>query len=138
MSTLYETTRQKLMTAVAAFHATISPAIEVNYPNKFVTDVENNTAPFVTVEVDMKMQPMSLPARHCVRIKGSLILNHYGRQGIGRKIFTDYTDLVYSYFSMKTIAQVTYWSVNPYSNVGTPGYDGVMNVVDFSIEYLNS
>jgi len=138
MSTLYETTRQKLMAAVYAFHATIVSPPEVNYPNQFVTDVENSTSPFVTVEIDMRMEPMSLPARHCVNIRGSLILNHYGRQGIGRKIFTDYTDLVYSYFSMKTIAQVTYWSVNPYSNVGTPGYDGVMNVVDFSIEYLNS
>ena len=138
MSTLYETTRQKVTTAVAAFHAAHAPTMEVNYPGKFLTDPEQATAPFVTIEIDMSMQQMSLPARNCVRIKGMLIFNHYGRAGLGKKVFTDYTDLLYSYFCMRTIAQVTYWSVNPYNNVAIPGYDGIMNVVDFSIEYTNT
>lgn len=138
MSTLYETTRQKIIAAVAAFHAAYAPTTEVNYPGKFKTDPEQVTSPFVTIELDMTMQAMSLPARKCVRIKGLLIFNHYGRSGLGIKVFTTYTDLLYSYFCMRTIDQVTYWSVNPYNNVAIPGYDGVMNVVDFSIEYTNT
>jgi hypothetical protein len=138
MSTIFETTRQKVMAAVAAFHAAHAPTTEVNYPGQFRTDTERVTAPFVVVELDMSMVPMSLPARHCVRVKGILALNHYGRIGSGKKIFADYTDLVYSYFCMQTINGVTYWQVNPYNNVGIQGYDGIMNVVEFSTEYLNT
>jgi len=137
MSAPYESTRVKLMSLVKTFHDTNYPTMDVNYPDKFTTDIEKIEVPFTTVELSMKPRNMGLKAGHCVQISGQLILNHYARINTGAKIHTVYTDLLITYLGWKTIDQITFREVTPFSNTGIPGFKGIMNVVNFEIEYFN-
>lgn len=135
--TPYETTRQAIMTLVKAFHDASYPTTEVNYPKKFITDVENSTAPFVTVELSMKSKTMGLNPRKDLEVSGELILILYARAGSGEKLFTTYSDLLYTYFGYKTLSSINFYGVLPYDRSGIPGFDGVINYIKFDTDYFN-
>lgn len=133
----YETARLKLMTLVKDFHTTHYPTMEVNYPKKFITDVEHATLPFCKVELSYDSRTMGLNPRKDLEVSGMLVLNHYARKGKGEKLFTTYTDLMYSYFGYKAIDGIHFYAVIPYDNSGIPGFDGVMNTVTFDTNFFN-
>jgi len=133
----YESTRQTLMTLTKAFHDANCPSYQVNYPKKFITDVEHSTSPFVVVELDMKSQSMGVTPRSDLEVSGSLILTLYSRAGSGEKLFTTYSDLLYTYFGFKTLSGINFYGVLPYDKSGIPGFDGVMNYLRFDTDYFN-
>jgi len=133
----YESTRVKLVTLVKSFHDANYPTMEVNYPKAWRTDVEHSVNPFVGVEISWKSQTMGIHARADLEVAGALILNHYARAGKGEKLFTDYSDMLYSYFGYKNLSGINFYSVLPYDNKGKPGFDGVMNYLAFDIDYFN-
>ncbi len=133
----YNTTREKLMTLVKTFHDTNYATMEVNYPGRMITDVEQAQDPFVTMEISMTSENMCLPSRNTVRIEGQLVLNHLAREGNGSKIFNDYTDLLMDYLGLRTLDSINFYEVQPYNNKNIRGFDGVMNSVMFDIDYFN-
>ncbi len=137
MSTIFDTTREKLTTLVKAFHTTYYPTMEVNYPNRTITDVEQAEDPFVKIEWTMKPEAMSLPYRNCVRVSGLLILNHYVREGSGSKVHNDYSDLLLTHLAMKTLDSVNFFELNPINSKVLKGFDSTMNAINYEIEYFN-
>ena len=133
----YDDTREALYTRINAFHALSYTSLEVNFPGRMKTDVENMQDPFVTVELDMTMRAMGLPSKQCVRVEGMLIFNHFARDNSGVKIFNLYTDALGDYFGLRTLDSITFLEVQPYNNKNIDGFDGRMNSVMFSIEYFN-
>jgi len=133
----YETTRAKLAALVKTFHDTYYPTMEVNYPKNWRTDIEASVNPFVGVEITWSSRTMGLNPRKDLEVSGALVLNHYARAGKGEKIFTDYTDALYSFIGYKNLSGINFYSVIPYSNTGKPGFDGVMNYVKFDTDYFN-
>lgn len=137
MSTPFESTRVTLVTLVKSFHDSEYPSLEVNYPDDWITDVEHTSDPFVTVELTMRPQNKGLPHGQCVEVSGQLILNHFSRINQGMKLHSDYTDKLITYLGYKTLSGVTFRDVIPYDNTGIPGFKGIMNAVNFEIEYFN-
>lgn len=133
----YDATRIKLETLVQSFHAANYPTMEVNYPKRWITDVEHSVAPFCGVEISWTSKTMGLNPRKDLEVSGALILNHYARAGKGEKLFVDYTDLVYTYFGYKTLSGINFYNVIPYPNTGKPGFDGTMNYLAFDTDYFN-
>jgi hypothetical protein len=125
------------MELVRLFHSTYYPTIEVNYPKMFITDVENCKVPFVAVEFDMRSATMCLNPRKDLEVSGSLILTLYRRSGGGEKLFTTYSDLLYTYFGYKTLDSINFYGVLPYDRSGIPGFDGVVNYIRFDTDYFN-
>lgn len=134
---MYDDTRKKLHAVVSAFHAASYPSLEVNYPGRFITDTEQTEDPYIIVEFTYRPKSQGLPARQCVTIAGELVLNHFARKNSGEKVFTDYTDALHTYLGLKTVSGVTFYEVNPYGDSGRPGFDGVMNIVNYEIDYFN-
>jgi len=135
---VYDTTRETIYTLINAFHVASSyTSLEINFPGRMITDVENMFDPFVHIELDMSMKDMSLPSRHCVRVEGMLSFNHFARKNSGAKIFNAYTDALMDYFGLRTLDSITFLEVQPYSNKNIEGFDGKMNSVMFSIDYFN-
>lgn len=137
MAAIYNPTRQKLLSVVKDFHDTYFTLMEVNYPKKFITDVEKASGPFIVVEIIKSPRPLGLPYMHCVEVSGQLILSMYTRINSGSKIFDDYTDLLVEHFMGNTIDQVTYRNVTPFDSQGIPGFNGVSNSIQFEIDYFN-
>lgn len=137
MSSMFNTTREKLQTLVKAFHDTNYPTMEVNYPGRFITDTEKIQVPFSKIEWSMKSRDMGLPSRNCVRIEGQLIFNHFAREGSGSKVFNEYSDLLFTTFGLKTLDSITFYELQPYDNAGKIGFDGVMNSIRFTADYFN-
>ena len=135
--TASETTRQKLLTVVKAFHAAKFPTYSVNYPNKWVTDTEKEMDPFVSVEFSLEPQHMSMRASKCLRITGDLVCNFFVREGTGSKQSTTYTDEMHDYLGLQVQEGITFWEVKPFNNRNIKGFDGTMNTVRFEIEYFN-
>jgi len=137
MSDIFEDTRQRLMKVVRDFHAAEYPSLEVNYPDRFITDVEKVSGPFITVELTMRSRAMGLPLKNLVRVSGELVLNYYVREGAGLADSTKYTDALMTYLGLSTIDRVTYLEVLPYDNSGIPGFSGTMNSIEFYIDHTN-
>lgn len=133
-----ETTSIKLRDVLIAFHAAYFPTLEVNMPYRFETDVENMQDPFIKVEIVYDTDPVGMPAKHCVTVSGQLVLNHYQRENSGEFIFNRYTDALIKRIGLETLEGITFKSVKPYPGAGRPGFDGVMNVIDFDIDYFNT
>jgi hypothetical protein len=136
--TPYETTREKITTLVKSFHAAHYPTTEVNMPKRFFTDVEHIDAPFVTVELTLRLLNMGLVKKHCVKVTGQLILNHFTRINSGFKVHSTYTDTLVNYFGLETLDGITFHEVDPFDNSGIPGFQGIMNAINFEIEYFNT
>lgn len=134
---LYEATRQTILTSVAAFHGANYPTMEINYPGRWVTNTETIEDPFVRVELNYTSKGRSLPANHCRTVSGMLGITHFARSNSGSSLFTLYTDALDTYFGLKTISGITYYEVSPYGDSGKPGFDGVMNVIKFEVDYFN-
>ena len=132
----YEDTRQKIETLVKSFHDTDYPSMEVNYQDRMITDVENVFGEFVTVELDMKLKHLDMQVNRCVRVNGQLVLNHFNVKGKGSKVFTTYSDAFQNFMGLKTLLEITFYEVNPFSNKNLDGFDGRMNIVEFEIEYF--
>jgi hypothetical protein len=111
--------------------------MEVNYPKKFITDVENSSDPFVTVELSKTPRHMGLPYKQCVEVSGTLYLNHYARINSGSKLFDDYTDLLVAHFMGNNIDLVQFRNVTPFDNEGIPGFNGITNAINYEIDYFN-
>lgn len=137
MTAIFEPTRAKLAEIVAAFQAANYPSIEFNYPKRWVTDVEHCSTYFVGVEWQMSSQGRSIPAHQCVTVSGILAITQYCRANSGQTIFTQFSDKLSDYLGLKTINGITFYEVNPHEDSGRPGFDGVMNVVNFYIDYFN-
>ena len=138
MSTPIEDTRQKLYALVKSFHASEYATPTVNFPGRMKTDVEKvGDEDFITVELSFETKGLGLPARQCVRVSGLLVLNQFVRKNSGEKIFTTYSDKVFTYFSLETIDSVTFEEVQPFDNSGIPGFDGRMNSARFYTDYFN-
>ncbi len=137
MTSVFEDTRVSLLALVKDFHNTEATGLEVNYPGRWVTDVDNNDSQFISIELTMKSKPMELPQRNVLRVSGRLILNHYVRDGSGSKVLAQYSDKVFNYFSLRTVSGITFMELIPYSNVGKPGFYGTMNSLEFYKDYFN-
>ena len=135
--TPYETTRVKLLSMVKDFHTTYYPTTEVNYPKKFITDVEKAVNPFVKVEISVNSDMMGLNPRADLEVKGQLMLTMLARANCGEKLFTTYCDLLYTYFGFKTINGINFYGVNPYPREGVPGFEGVTAYIRFDTDYFN-
>ena len=133
----YDTTRDKLMVLIKAFHLANYSSLEVNYPKRMITDVEKTKDPFVTIELPMKRKAQGIIARHCVSVEGILIFNHFAVKNSGSKVFNDYSDALFDYFGLQTLSSITFYEVQQYDNSGIPGFDGIMNTVNFDIDYFN-
>jgi hypothetical protein len=134
---VYDTTRAAIEARIATFQAASYPTMEVNYPKEIITDVEQAQDPFVQIEIVMRSKDMSMPSRNCVRVEGQLIFNHYARKNSGSKVFNDYTDALMNYFGLRTLDSITFLEVQPYENQNLEGFDGIMNSVNFTVEYFN-
>ena len=133
----YNATRETIITLLKTFHTASYSSMDVNYPGRMITDVEQATDPFVTVEISMKSEDMGLPSKNCVRIEGMLILNHFARKNSGSKVFYDYSDALMDYLGLETLESISFYEVQLYENSGIPGFDGKMNTVRFTIDYFN-
>ena len=137
MSDILEDTRKRVMNLVDQFHASEYPDLEVNYPDRFETDVEEIEDPFIVVELSMTPKAMGMPLKNLVRVHGTLILNYYNREGSGLAERTQYTDSLMTFLGLSTIDRVTFLEVVPYDNSGIPGFTGTMNSVEFFIDHTN-
>jgi len=133
--TPYESTRNKLYTLINTFHQANYSTTEINYPKRFITDVEHAVNPFITVEFSMNLKGREL-SYTCYRLGGQLALNYFARANSGSKIFTDFTDKMTDFFNCKTLDTITFFEVVPYSNKNIPGFDGEMNIVSFYRDYF--
>jgi hypothetical protein len=111
--------------------------MEVNYPKNWKTDVEHSTAPFVGVELTWTSRTMGLNPRKDLEVSGALVLNHYARAGKGEKIFTDYSDALYTFFGYKNLNGINLYSVVLYPNTSKPAFDGVMNYIKFDTDFFD-
>jgi hypothetical protein len=136
-TTPFEVTRQKLYTLIDAFHTAQCPTWEINYPKRFITDVEHATNPFIVVEVSLNFKGIEL-TQTCFSVRGQLAFNLFAKSNSGSKIFTDFSDKVANYFACKTLDTINFYEVNPYSNKNIPGFDGEMNIVSFDRDYFKS
>jgi hypothetical protein len=125
------------MGIILDFHTANYPSLEVNTPNRFVTDVENMSDPFVVMELSLVPRAMGLPIKSLVRVSGELILNYYIREGQGVSKQLQYTDSLMSFIGLSTINKITFMEVTPYVNSGIPGFAGTMNSVEFYMEHTN-
>jgi len=133
----YGNTRKKLSDVSIAFHSANYSLLEVNYPDHFITDIEKSTE-FIVVEFVMTPRQIDLAIPICVEVTGQLVFNHHRREGGGLKPFTTYSDALFSYLGLKTIDGVTYREVQSFSKSGKPGFDSMMNVINFQIDYFNN
>jgi hypothetical protein len=130
----FEITRVKLQKVVAAFQLANYSTMEVNYPKKFITDVEQIKVPFVVVEWTRRKQTMGLPTT-LYKIYGELLITHYARKGSGDKIFSDYSSLLDHYIARETLEGIQFHDVNPFDNAGIVGFDGTANTVNYEIQF---
>jgi hypothetical protein len=134
--TPFETVRALVAGHLATFHTTSYSSLKVDYPSHYVVDPETDTE-FVRVEISLSSNLMDLSARRAFRITGRVYSTHYKRKGSASfKGFLAYTDLLTTYLGMSTIGGVTYKEVKPYTSAGLPGFDGMMNVVEFHYNYI--
>lgn len=115
------------------FLVTNFPTVEVQYPDKETVDYEN-VEEFLEVELDLRPDPRTLPGNSSYDVRGEIFISHYRRENGGRLPFINFTDEFFNSFSMQTKSGITFYTVRPYSKQGLPGFDGVMNVVTFSID----
>ena len=130
----FESTRVKLYGLIDTFKAANCSGTEVNYPKRFVTDVEHAVNPFITIEITFSLKGIDL-TQTSFRVKGDLIFNYFGRANNGTKIFTDFTDKLAEFFNCQTLDTIHFYEVNPYSNKNIPGFDGEMNIIPFQRDY---
>lgn len=132
--TPFESTRVKLYALIESFKSANYPTTELNYPKRFITDVEHAVNPFITVELTFSLLGLDL-TQTVFRVKGDLVFNYFGRANNGTKIFTDFTDKLTEYFACKTLDTIHFYEFNPYPNKNIPGFDGEMNIVSFQRDY---
>ncbi len=135
--TPYETTREKLAALVKSFHDTYYPTMEVNYPDRWITDIEKASQPFSHMEFTFNPKHLDLQANRCVRVKGQLVLNHFTRANQGDSVFGEYTDNLHNFLGLKTLDLVTFREVEAYSNKQIDGFSGKMNSINYEVEYYN-
>ena len=128
-----ETTRQTVTDLVKDFLVTNFPSLSVDYPHKTSVDVEA-VSEFVKFELLLTPKPLTLPGNSAYEISGEVFLTHYRRENGGSSAFTSFTDEFFNSFSMQTKNGITFYTVKPYEQSGLPGFDGVTNVVAFSID----
>ena len=134
--TPFETVRALVTEHIRAFHAASYSSLKVDYPNHYLVDPETDTE-FAKVEISITSDLMDLSARRAFRISGTLYSTYYKRKGSASlKGFLAYTDLLLTYLGIQTIGGVTYKEVKPYTSNGLPGFDGIMNVVEFHFNYI--
>lgn len=128
-----EETRIAVTQLLKDFLVTNFPSLSVAYPYKTDIDQEN-TDEFIKIEIDLKAKPITLTANSSYEIFGEIFLIHYRRENGGPSAFTNFTDEFFNSFSMQTKNGITFYTVNSYNQSGKPGFDGVLNVVNLSVD----
>jgi len=130
----FESARVALHTIAKTFHDTSYATTQVNYPGRWLTDVEQTTSPFVQVEWSMSQETYGLPT-NLYAIKGEVLFTYFARKNSGQKIFSDYLTNLSNYMSMKTISGVTFFDIHPYFGSGIPGFDSVTATISYEVQY---
>jgi len=127
-----EEVRQTVVAAFKTAHEVSYSATLVNYPNFVVVDLERQVEPFVSLELDIKAERSSIGEK-ILWVEGTLSPIFYYRDGKGYSGAVEYTDMLISSLSMKTIDNVYYDVVMPLNIITFPGWKGLMNNIKFKI-----
>lgn len=133
---ILEDTRSAVVALIENFLVTNFPTIPVDYQYRSDVDAEN-TDEYIKVEIGLKAKPLYITANKSYEVLGEIFLIHYRRENGGSSAFTNFTDEFFNSFSMQTKNGITFYTVNSFKQSGKPGFDGVVNVVNLSVDKLS-
>lgn len=128
-----EQTRQAATLLITDFLATNFPSLPKDMPYKTSVDPES-AEDFVKFELGLTPRPMTVKGNRSYIIDGEIFLTHYRLENGGPSAFTDFSDEFFNSFSMQTKNGITFYTVKSHDRPELPGFDGVTNVVTFSID----
>ena len=127
--------RSTIIETIKNLHAANYSAIPINYPNKFVVDLENFTGTFfVTVSVNYGGTLVATDITGTnAEVYGTVTVSTVFKTNTGLNGTTLYSNMLLSSLLFKTISGVNYVDmksveINPY-----PGYKGIANIIRFMV-----
>ena len=127
--------RSTIIETIKNLHATNYSTIPINYPNKFVVDLENFAgAFFVTVSVNYGDTLVATDITGTnAEVYGTVTVSTVFKTNTGLNGTTLYSNMLLGGLLFKTISGVNYVDmksveINPY-----PGYKGIANIIRFMV-----
>ena len=129
----FDDARQAITNTVYNLHTTSYPSVPIVLPNQKGLDIENETGPFVQLEIRFDVTRQLHMGAACTKSAGHIVVSHHVREQYGLKSSLEYTDFLVSNLSLQTIDDVIYKEVAPTGQDLAIGWYTVFNFVPFHI-----
>lgn len=125
--------RSALISAIYTVHTSNYPDIDINFPNRFTTDLEHyNKDFFVTVELYLGNSiEFSTIVNDDFDIEGKIKITAVAKTNTGTKKLTDYVDTVVSDLVSTGVSGISFNKMSILSISPYPGYYGEMLYITF-------
>lgn len=131
--TSIEEVRQEVISAFKTVHDAHYSATLVNYPNIVVVDIEHQTAPFVSVELDLTKITKAALGEKELLVPGMLFVYFYYRIGTGMAGAYNYTDMLNTYLGQEQVGALYFHEAVPVEVQSFPGWKGLMHTMRFDV-----
>lgn len=128
-----EEIRQTVIASFKAAHEVSYSGTLVNYPNFVVVDLENQKAPFVSVELELTDTSQSALGEREITGQGVLRVYFYYRDGTGMSGSFSYADSLNNNLGMTWLAGIYYQAANVLDVVSFPGWAGKLLEFKFDV-----
>ena len=105
--------RQAVVAAFKAVHEAYYPTTPVNYPGWAVVDVERQTEPFVSLELDLTGIDQAALGETELRVPAAIMVYFHYREGKGMSGSLLYTDMLNAYLGQTQVGSIRYQVAKP-------------------------
>lgn len=136
---MHEDLRQALVSSYKAAHEVAYPAVPINYPGREAYNPETATDPFVVMTYEYIPEQLGISQEDSIKsydINGNLRITYFYRPNSGLSQATNFADFLTTSFGLKVVGGITFRSVRPYPNAGMAGWEGMLFVIPFKVQYF--
>lgn len=127
--------RIAVIRAFRAVHQANYPTTKVNYPDHLVVDLEHQSEPFISVEIDLTGVTHASMGEKDILVPGILHVIHYSREGTGTSQGLKYLDMLNGDdgLALKQVGEIFFNVAKPIPVKTFPEWKGLMCSMRFDL-----